>query len=295
MTQIARHTTSTGRAEHRRRRMDDWSWIKSPAPPSFSRIEESASAGDEYMQTESSTVCRVLDVPQRRARALSGKVDAGLFFDPEMARGRFIAKGLASDSKNVRVYVLKETGATIQSGFAPPDWVRWYPHFEKDFNEVALQVLIPTPRQPKADRFEPSSTLIAYVKKAVEQAGVHDDVESAAKEMVRNAVVRLFNTMATSVRDSGKPAPYPVAEDGRFANPVAKALLFRVPVGVYEAPAFLAQLEREVVSAAKQGLVRGPFWRLDASPTGSLVLEVQQPRPHDTPEDTTRAEVVRIA
>lgn len=179
-----------------------------------------------------------------------------------------------------------------------PAWAENLPEMVKVSFESAQKTYRPTPPPEvarKPQRFDPSPALIAYVMEAVAQTGVSGSIGIAAKDMIRNAVLGLFNTMAASVRDSGKPPPYALAEGGKFANSVAKALLFRVPVGVYEGPSFLAQLEREVSAAAKDGLIRGAFWRVVSQSTGALQIEVQpaQKVPVDT-EPYRRAEVMKI-
>jgi hypothetical protein len=152
----------------------------------------------------------------------------------------------------------------------------------KLFDEDSLQPPLPDPVQSQTlefrvhpDKFVPSPALTAFVRDALLHMSVEGDIETEAQALIRNAVLRLFNTMAGSVKAQGRAPPYPLSENHKFANPVAKAILARLPIGVYEQGAFLNQLEKEVSAATDDGLIQGPFWRVVRTSDGTMEMRIQ--------------------
>lgn len=142
--------------------------------------------------------------------------------------------------------------------------------------------------------FIPSAKLTKYVMHLVPNQNLHAEMVVEAQDLIRNGVVRLFHTLAASVRDSGREPPYALAEGGVFADPIAKAILFRLPVGYIKAAAFFEQLLLEVAIAAKANLIRGPFWKVTADSPGVLRLVVDKlgvgapvERPESNPSPAT--------
>lgn len=185
----------------------------------------------------------------------------------------FRAEAKGEHDCNVAVGFVPAWGTLIASRLLlDPSWTKNV----KAFDQIALQPpLLASAHLEKPRCFNPSKKLTKFVREVIVRTGGAEDVEAEAQEMIRNAVVRLFNTMAASVRDSGKEPPYALAEERKFADPIAKALLFRVPVGVYDGTKFLEQLLIEVSHAAMRGHIRGPFWRVTADTSGVLRIQVQ--------------------
>lgn len=143
------------------------------------------------------------------------------------------------------------------------------------------------------ESFLPSLALAKYLKEVLHQTGCNGDLDTAAQQLIKKAVLGLFNTLASSVQDSGRSPPYPLANRHEFSDPITKALLHRIPIKFSDANVFFEQLRFEVALAAKRGLIRGPFWTLEPDRENFLHIKVD-PKNHQTTSASSSAEVISI-
>ncbi len=144
--------------------------------------------------------------------------------------------------------------------------------------------------------FSPSDELCRFVLLAEEKVPKEGKISNLTESEVRdrrdhivNAACGLFQAIADSIQRQGKTR-FQVGEEGRFEDAVAKALLFRIRVGVYGQAAFLENLFSEFSSSS----VSGRGWRLSIEDPDALVLVTLETRENRMPMRSPRARAIPI-
>ena len=93
----------------------------------------------------------------------------------------------------------------------------------------------------------------------------------------------MFQTIADSQQVKENTKRVALSDDSRFHEVIAKAILFRVNVSVYEYSNFLSKLHRELLNSIRVDKIASNNWMLVAN-NNELELEVsanivQLPRP----------------
>lgn len=142
--------------------------------------------------------------------------------------------------------------------------------------------------------FIPSVALAKFVKLESDSDLSENSVESfthQAAEHIKSSVFGLIQTIVNARCFDMESKPYQISDGNRFNENFARAILFRVPVGLYDSVTFLEKLHLELLSSG----VRANNWRLERKSSGEAVINVELPEAPKKRATRTRAKSVRLA
>lgn len=100
---------------------------------------------------------------------------------------------------------------------------------------------------------------------------ISDDLPGLAIKAER-AVSALLNTIADSIRSPGKVSHFRLSTRGDFTDPVARALIFRLPVSFREEYPFTSSIHSDLANAIASGTYKPSHFHVQLDNTNSLVL-----------------------
>lgn len=146
------------------------------------------------------------------------------------------------------------------------------------------------------------SFITSELRKASRAAGQHEAMHDAVAQSIRiveEALHGLLHSIASAIADnSAAPTEYVLAQE-RLESSVAKAILFRAPVDLYQQVPFITSLYKDVLAAVASGTgPAGDFWALAIRDEKALVLTVDRSRVRlELPviEQWTKAKAIRLS
>lgn len=120
-------------------------------------------------------------------------------------------------------------------------------------------------------------------QKTTEKTADNVSLTQVKSKYLKTVIYAMFQTIADSQQVKENTKRVALSDDSRFHEVIAKAILFRVNVSVYEYSNFLSKLHRELLNSIRVDKIASNNWMLVAN-NNELELEVsanivQLPRP----------------
>lgn len=192
----------------------------------------------------------------------------------------------------------------IYSQITPRKLIRAKPKSVK-VRVVGNRISTTTPHKGSESWVSPETT--KFVAKEIRRVnpgecnGEEQTLVERASTLVQKTTLDLIHTLAQSLRLLKDDEPYRIAVRGRFTEPVARALLARLPVDLYEQVPFVDALCRDFLEAASGSQFRSHRkWRIDVDLDGTASLTVlesnRKSQPVPPPEaHWERASAIKIS
>lgn len=100
------------------------------------------------------------------------------------------------------------------------------------------------------------------------------DLQVAATDAIRDAVIGLFNSMARSLQDKGRSSTFRIGDNKKFDRIIRNAILFRIRISTCRSDEFMKLLYQEIHLAVLNNNLCESFWKVCIGENDSLVLTI---------------------
>jgi hypothetical protein len=131
--------------------------------------------------------------------------------------------------------------------------------------------------------FKPSAKLVELLVDSIKDITLEQswrqiseaNYQKAAIDKILDTVYGLLGSMARSLQEVNI-LEYCISSNNKFTESILKAVRFRVLLSPDRVTEFMALLYNEILSAASNSKLSGPFWKVCVKEDNSLVLVVEK-------------------